>query len=50
MIVGSIHLFDEPIFPFETEVKFKPISSKNQGRVHQFGTKVLGEKVGLVIF
>ena len=32
---------DEPIVPIGAEVKFFPISSKDQGRVHQFGKKVL---------
>ena len=29
-----------PIFPFGAEVKFYPISSRDQGRMHQFRTKV----------
>ena len=31
---------DGPIIPVGAEVKFKPISAKDQGRVHQFGTQV----------
>ena len=34
-------LFGGPIIPFGAEVKFYPISAKYQGRVHQFGAKVL---------
>ena len=33
-------LLGEPIIPLGAEVKFCPISSLDQGRVHQFGTKV----------
>ena len=37
--------FEDPIFPCGAESKNNPILSKDQGRVHQFGTKVF-----LVIF
>ena len=30
-----------PIIFFGAEVKFHPVSSRDQGRVHQFGTEVL---------
>ena len=53
-------LRDGPIIPFDAEVEFFPKTSKDQGRVHQFGTKILlgrfigyalnAEEVGLVIF
>ena len=33
--------FEGPLIPFGAEVKFYPISSEDQGRVHLFGTKVL---------
>ena len=33
--------FERPIVPFGTEVKFYPILSKDLGRVHQLGTKIL---------
>ena len=49
-----------PIIPFGAEVKFYPISSKDHGRVHHFGTEVFpgmfkghamnAAEVGLVIF
>ena len=52
--------FDGPIIVFGSEVKFDPISSKDQSRVHQFGTNVFlgiligygsnAEEVGLVVF
>ena len=33
--------FDGPIIPFGAEVKFYPVSSKDQDRVQRFGTHVL---------
>ena len=33
--------FDGPIIPCGAEVKFYPTTSKDQGRVHQFGTQDL---------
>ena len=35
---GSNHQLKGRFLPFGAEVKFCPISSKDQGRVHQFGT------------
>ena len=30
-----------PLIPFEAKVSYKPISSKDQSRLHQFGKKLL---------
>ena len=37
--------FEGPNIPFEAEVNIYQISSKDQGGVHQFGTKVLSWNV-----
>ena len=39
-----------PNIPFGAEVKIYPISSKDQGRVHQLGTKVLSWNIHWVRF
>ena len=33
--------FKRPVIPFASVVEYHPISSKDQSRIHQFGTKVL---------
>ena len=39
LAVGSIHHLKGRLFRLEQKVKFYPISSDDQGRVHQFGTE-----------